>query len=748
MSPAPSSPKGHNLLWNGTFDSEAVRPWSLAFDVPSRGQRAADAGELCVQVTDPGPQGFAIALRQSPLELKKGHQYQLRVRTHATVPTRISVALGGVGARAQTYWRAVLESDSAPKTYAAELTLPVDNETGELVFELGGPSAARPPFKVCLDEVELNDPQFVVPLERLNPPPRPKVRANQVGYLPALTKFATVESPATAPLDWQLLDGHGKVAATGKTQVFGFDKSSGEHVHRIDFSSVKTPGKGYKLRVGKDESYPFAIAPDVYRKLKYDALSFFYLQRSGVPITMPYAGTKEFERPAGHPGDKSVPCAPEAKCNYSLDVSGGWYDAGDQGKYIVNGGFSTWMLLNQYELLSRLGATAADFADGKMNIPESRNRIPDLLDEARFNLDFMLRMQVPPGQPMAGMAHQKIHGTKWSDLPTMPDKDTIPRLLRPVSTAATLNLAAVAAQGARVWRELDPAFSAKCLSVAETAYGAAKQNPRIYAEPLGQGGGAYGDGDFTDEWFWAAAELFVTTGKGDYKSDLEKSRFFAGTSPDALGINLGWDHVGMLGKISLAVVPNKLGDAGVATQRQGIVAGADRILATVEKRGYRMPGASDSAYIWGSNGGVMNSAVIAGVAYALTKDVRYAAAMADCMDYLLGRNPMAKSYVAKHGTQYLRNPHHRVWAHQKDPKLPEAPAGAVSGGPNSMLQDPYIRKLGMSGCPPQTCYVDHIESYSTNEVAINWNAALAWDAAILDDIATQLDRGKVSQTSK
>ena len=112
------------------------------------------------------------------------------------------------------------------------------------------------------------------------------------------------------------------------------------------------------------------------------------------------------------------------------------------------------------------------------------------------------------------------------------------------------------------------------------------------------------------------------------------------------------------------------------------------------------------------------------------------------MDYLLGRNPLAFSYVSGYGTHALRNPHHRAWAHQKDPKLPEAPPGAVSGGPNSTLQDPYIRKLGMSGCPPETCYVDHIESYSTNEVAINWNATLAWMAAFLDDIGHKKGRRK------
>ena len=87
--------------------------------------------------------------------------------------------------------------------------------------------------------------------------------------------------------------------------------------------------------------------------------------------------------------------------------------------------------------------------------------MPDILDEARFDLESLMKMQVPAGKPMAGMAHHKIHGEKWTAIPTAPDKDDIKRFLRPVSTAATLNLAAAAAQAARLWKTLDPAFAAQ-----------------------------------------------------------------------------------------------------------------------------------------------------------------------------------------------------------------------------------------------------------------------------------------------
>src|SRR4029077_6601923 len=131
-------------------------------------------------------------------------------------------------------------------------------------------------------------------------------------------------------------------------------------------------------------SHAFDIRDDLYGKLKYDALAFYYQQRSGIPIEMPYAGNEQWVRPAGHIGvkpnygDTSVPCAAGSGCSYSLDVSGGWYDAGDQGKYVVNAGISVWTLLDWWERTRAFGSSAADFGDGKMNIPEAGNGVPDL----------------------------------------------------------------------------------------------------------------------------------------------------------------------------------------------------------------------------------------------------------------------------------------------------------------------------------------------------------------------------------
>jgi len=737
MSSAPSAPAGANLLANPGFEDGALRPWSVNFGRSHGGHAVLKNGELCLSVEAPAPQRTDVVLRQSQLAIAAGHRYQLRLRAHASAPARLRARISKVGPPSAEIWSAIASVDASAVTYTATFAAAADEENAELVFELGGDLLSGTPVTVCLDQVELDDPRFEPPPERAAAPPS-RLRVNQVGYLPGLPKLATLASPSTAPVDWQLTDHAGRVIASGKSRVFGDDAAAGEHLHQIDFSSVTATGSGFVLRAGDDQSPPFQIGAGIYHRLKYDALAFFYLQRSGVPIEMPYAGTPAYVRPPGHPGDRSVGCAPEAPCSYRLDVSGGWYDAGDHGKYVVNSAISVWTLHNQYERLARAGAGARDFGDGTLNIPERRNGRPDLLDEARFNLEFMLRMQVPAGQPLAGMAHHKVHDNRWSPIPTLPDRDDLPRYLRPPTTAATLDLAATAAQAARLWRTLDPAFAARCLAAAEIAFAAAQKNPRLMPERETPGGGAYGDGDRADEVFWAATELYITTGKPAYKGEMDRSRYAlrAGAGDAGVGAlgQLGWDHVAGLGLLSLAVAPSQLPATEAAVVRRQIGASADQLLGHIQRRGYRMPLAGDRVYVWGSNVGVLNGALVLASAYDLHQNPAYLRGVVDCLDYLLGRNPLAQSYVAGYGTRPMRNPHHRVWAHQKDPTLPEAPPGAVSGGPNSMMQDPYIRKLGKSGCPPQTCYVDNIESYSTNEVAINWNAPLAWVAAFLDEV--------------
>ena len=243
---------------------------------------------------------------------------------------------------------------------------------------------------------------------------------------------ATVKSAAKEPQAWELVDASGAKVADGKTTPFGKDAASGDDVQLIDFSSFKTAGQGYKLKVGADESFAFDIGTELYSQLKLDALSYFYQNRSGIEIRKDLVPRPDLARPAGHISDKNVKCGKHADCDYSLDVSGGWYDAGDHGKYVVNGGISLWTLLNQYERAKAFG-NVAELGDGKLKIPEAANKVPDILDEARWELEFLLKMQVPAGKPMAGMVHHKMHDVNWTALATAPHEDKQERGQRRIS---------------------------------------------------------------------------------------------------------------------------------------------------------------------------------------------------------------------------------------------------------------------------------------------------------------------------
>ncbi len=372
--------------------------------------------------------------------------------------------------------------------------------------------------------------------------PPPAIHLNQIGFLPDGPKRAIVATNSDAPLDWRVVDTAGKVVASGRTQPGGTDEASGDRVQIVDLSTLAAPGE-YRLAIAGAESRSFAIRPGLHGPLAKGALNFFYQQRAGVPIEARYAGGDRWARPAGHPREVATcfkgrdPRGTDwPGCADPVDVTGGWYDAGDHGKYVVNGGIAVWTLLNLHEV------TGA-FPDKSAALPEAGNGVSDLLDEARYELEFLLKMQVPEGTrtPLpighqrgggamnltmvdaGGMAHHKIADANWTRLPTRPADDREARLLYPPSTAATLNLAAVAAQGARIWAKIDPAFAAKCLDAAKRAFAAAERNPEVYAATAFTGSGSYGDGDVSDELFWAAAELFATTGDPAYRTALTRS---------------------------------------------------------------------------------------------------------------------------------------------------------------------------------------------------------------------------------
>lgn len=571
---------------------------------------------------------------------------------------------------------------------------------------------------------------------------------NQLGYAPAASKIAIARIANDEPLAWRVLDANGKTVASGKTIPLPADPRAGGRQHRVDFSTLTTPGEGYRLHVNEMNSAPFAIRSAPYRTLARNALAFFYHQRAGTPIEARFAGGEQWARPAGHVGEITT-CfsGKDAKgndwpgCEHRLDVTGGWYDAGDHGKYVVNGGISLWTLLNLHEW-----SEGRAFPDSAQTIPEAGNGIPDLLDETRWQMEFMLAMQVPDGTRMhlpigqrtnanplsftevdvGGMAHHKVASERWTAIPMRPDRDPERRFLYPPSTAATLNLAAAAAQCARVWATIDPAFAKRCLDASLRAWSAAERNPQAYAVGDFAGSGNYGDDDVSDEVFWAAAELYATTGHARFSNAVTASPHYR----QGVGGEHGWPATAPLGFATLATAPRV--DLTIRTHaRSAIGAAADRFAAERSQTAYRIPYASER-YNWGSNSNLLNRAMLLLMAARWQDAPDYREAAGDVMDYLLGRNPLGQSYVSGYGVRPMLNPHHRFWAKQKDAAYPGPPPGAVSGGPNNTAMiDPVALKM-KGNCAPQRCWADHIDAYALNEVTINWNAPLVWVAAVID----------------
>jgi len=730
----------HNLLRNMDFASGSMLPWLTSFSPPAQGEGLVKSGALCVNVQSGGANRWDAQVRHREMVVQQGHEYVVSFKAWASRPTNLAAKVGMSGPPYTDYWTRGLALTTEPKlfSYKFKMNRP-DDPTVEFAMHFGGHMIqGAGPIDICFDDLVLSDPDFVQP-----PPVKaveiPKLRVNQVGYVPGFAKWATLVTDAKEPVDYQLLDATGKLVHGGKTLVYGADAASGDQLHEIDFTAFVTPGKNYVLKVGTLTSDPFDIDRGIYKAAKYDAFRYFYLNRSGIDLVLPFAGKADWTRPAGHPKDEAS-CSAAAQCNYALDVTGGWYDAGDYGKYVVNGGISVWTLMNWYERTNAVAGDIKAFGDIKDLVPESGNKVPDILDEARWELEFMLRMQVPEGKPNAGLVHHKMHDVDWTALGIGPHESKIRRELRPVSTAATLNLSAAAAQAARLWKSFDPAFADRCLRAAEVAWVAAKKNPNLVATAAdSKGGGPYEDNQLSDEFYWAAAELWLTTGKMEYRKEVEASALDQTIDAGGDGVQtlMTWQRVDGLGKISMALVAPKGAAVERERYRQQLVSVADAYAKLADASGYRMPFGTgkSSEYPWGSNSFVVNNALVLALAYDFTKAAKYRDAAVSGLDYLFGRNALGQSYVSGYGERPLTNPHHRFWAHQASAKYPLAPPGALAGGPNSGLQDPYVKAAGLTGCKPQKCYIDHSEAWSANEITINWNAPLMWMLTWTDEQA-------------
>lgn len=535
--------------------------------------------------------------------------------------------------------------------------------------------------------------------------PTLRILHDQVGHLPSAGKRFLVAQPGEIR-EWDLLDEKGKSAASGKLVPLGLWELSGDTLALGDFSRVSRPGT-YRLSVGDSLSAPFRIAPDAYRDVLNASLRSYWFQRASTALSPELAGP--WARPAGHP-DKALPLVEVPGAKGTRDVQGGWYDAGDYGKYVVNGGIALGLLQDLQERWPTL------IADGALRIPESGNGRGDLLDETRWELEWFLRMQDKDG----GFFF-KVATLKWDGM-VMPHEATAPRHVIGKSTASTLNAVAVLAQASRLWKSHDPAFSRTCLAAARLGWSWAQAHPSISAPSETGGSGGYGDEGFDDERFWAATQLWRSTGEATYLAKIRE------LSP-AVGVLSAsfWRDVHNLPWFELARQERDTVLRNLA--RTKLQERADSIAASLEGSVGRLPSES---FPWGSNDHLLQHALVLANAYETRPDARFRDAALEILDHVLGRNVQETCFVTGFGARSPRHPHHRI--NQGDSV--EAPfPGLLVGGPNAQRQDDASKVPGgavYASSKPARSWVDDWRSYASNETAINWNASLAWILAWAD----------------
>ena len=539
------------------------------------------------------------------------------------------------------------------------------------------------------------------------------IKVDQVGYSPGAAKIAFITAPGSSPQSFSIKrTSDNGVAFQGKLSSAAHDANTGDDVQAADFSGLRELGRYYIDVPGVGRSWNFDVNPNVYARAYQLAMLGFYGQRCGTTVDLgpDFPG---YKHPACHLKGEFHPSSGKSG---ERDNIGGWHDAGDYGRYVVNSGISTGSLLWAWELYG------SKLKDIKLRIPESGNGTPDILNEARWNLEWMLKMQDDDGG-----VWQKQTSTKFSEF-IMPQDD---KLLSKIvgtgsapykSTCATADLAAVAAIAARVYKPYDWKFASRNLEAARKAWQWTEKNPNVlFKNPPGISTGEYGDDNCKDERLWAAAELWRTTGDAVYGDFfLQNYSEFLPTLNSTPAE--GWREVAPMGLWTYALAPHKCGkETAVANIRNRSLAAAKAIAQRTEADPYRVSLVAKD-YVWGSNGVAASYGLQLLVANALSPDPVFVSAAEDNLHYLLGRNTFSLSWVTQLGEHPFRHPHHRPSGADKN----EEPwPGLLSGGPNAGRQDAILAALP-KGLPPAKVYADDQGSYASNEIAINWQAALVF----------------------
>lgn len=481
---------------------------------------------------------------------------------------------------------------------------------------------------------------------------------------------------------------------------------AGETVQLANFTELKDPGN-YALYIeGVGYSHPFEIKNSILKEAFTASVKALYYQRASTALPEQYAG--QWHRKMGHPDD-SVIFHPSSGRSGIAAFPGGWYDAGDFGKYVVNGAFSLGQIMALYEQYPEI------LGDRSLQLPESGNGIPDILDEIKYEMDWLLSMQDEDGGLFFKLTTESFEGM------ILPEEGHKPRYIYGKSTAASLNFAAVAAMASRVFKEHDSQYAERCLEAAIKAWEWAAENPIVpFKNPENVVTGEYGDENFTQEIYWAASELFVSTANDEFAAHIAPSSVSFEFKPGDGWANL-MHFTGAFTLLEHLEEEHPL----YTSSKNSILTSADELVVKMDKNDYRQP---LDDFHWGSNSDIFNSAMIIAQAYRLTKDKAYLESVLEITDYIFGKNATGYSFLTGYGSRTPMFIHHRQ---SEADGIAEPVPGLLSGGPNSRRQDQDFVTYPENPAAMKS-WADQEPSYASNEICLNWNSAAIYVLGFLD----------------
>ena len=647
------------------YAEEAVHSWVL-----EAGEGTTLTSEKATKIVQIEQKQGTLTLKKGKIYLKAGEKYSLSFVLFSSLPVSIGVT---VSANGKEVFQAYDIDAGEEKEVSFSFTPQETSWEGELTFYLN--DSCETAHEIVIRDLLLQPAAS----------PTIGIRCDQVGYNRERFKTATLAYDG-GDVFYLCRAEDGRIVYRGEVVNGRQDDRNGEYNYLCDFSDWQEEGEYYLLSETGISSYPFTISEDPYQELLTSVIRFFTLQRCGIDLSDEIAG--DYAREACHTSAAAV----YGWGDKSVDVRGGWHDAGDYGRYLQTGNKAlAALLMSQYIFRSENDA---------LNIPESGNGVPDLLDECRYELDWLLKMTKDDGTPYNKATTQNFAGL----LLPQEDKETI--YVLPSWTLTTASYAGVTALASLLYKDIDPEYAEVLAHAAIRAGQVLQADPQeMVHNPADFQTGEYSDTDESDERFFAAAALWALTHEDTYR-DKAKELWQKGVENH---LSAGLKDYGVY--ILLNELPRQ--DELAQLLYEQLISDADRSADRLRSRNY---GYAPDDFHWGSNQHAAEDGFLLLSAWKFSGDPSYKELAAYELDYLLGQNGNGLCFVTGFGEESPSDIHHRI-AMKSGKTLP----GALVGGPDQYLSEDSMRAFSES-TPVAKRYIDNESSYSSNEVALAYNS--------------------------